>query len=116
METDMPIMASIDHSLGTFRDGATASADGNKWPIPLAATKLDVTIPGGLAIVTTERVFRNAEPRAIEATLTFPVPVDATLCALSARIDGRLLHAVAQPRQAARQTYEDAIDRGHATI
>jgi hypothetical protein len=116
METDMPVMASIDNPLGHFRDGATASADGRKWPIPLASTRIDVTIRGGLAIVTTERIFRNAEPRAIEATLTFPVPVDATLCALSARIEGRMLHAVAQPRQTARQTYEDAIDRGHATI
>jgi hypothetical protein len=116
METDMPVMASIDNPLGHFRDGAMASADGREWPIPLAATRIDVAIRGGLAIVTTERIFRNAEPRAIEATLTFPVPVDATLCALSARIGGRMLHAVAQPRQTARQTYEDAIDRGHATI
>ena len=80
----MPVMASIDNPLGHFRDGAMASADGRKWPIPLAATRIDVTIRGGLAIVTTERIFRNAEPCAIEATLTFPVPVDATLCALSA--------------------------------
>jgi Vault protein inter-alpha-trypsin domain len=116
METDMPSMASIDNPLAKFRNGAAASVDGREWPIPLTATRIDVTIRGGLAIVVTERSFRNGEPRAIEATLTFPVPVDATLCALSARIDGRVLNAVAQPRSGARKTYEDAIDQGHAAV
>jgi len=43
----------------------------------------------------TERTFRNSEKQSIEATMTFPVPVDATLCALSARIEGRTLNAIA---------------------
>jgi hypothetical protein len=116
METDMPSMASIDNPLAKFRNGATASVDGREWPIPLTATRIDVTIRGGLAVVATERSFRNSEPRPIEATLTFPVPVDATLCALSARIDGRVLNAVAQPRSGARKTYEDAIDQGRAAV
>src|SRR5262245_34118378 len=116
MENDMPTMAAIDNPLGKFRDGAVASADGREWPIPLTATRIDVTIRGGLAIVTTERIFRNGEARRIEATMTFPVPVDATLCALSARIDGRLLDALAQPRATARSTYERAIDQGRATV
>jgi vault protein inter-alpha-trypsin-like protein/VWA domain-containing protein len=112
----MPTMAAIDNPLGKFCNGATASADGREWPIPLASTHVAVTIRGGLAIVTTERTFRNAESRSIEAKLTFPIPVDATLCALSARIDGRTLHAEARGRGAARTTYEGAIDRGHAAV
>src|SRR4029077_3025533 len=48
------------------------------------------------------------------ATMTFPVPVDATLGALSARIDGRTLSAVAHARQKARETYEEAVDQGKA--
>ena len=112
----MPSMASIDNPLAKFRNGAAASVDGREWPIPLTGTRIDVTIRGGLAIVVTERSFRNGEPRAIEATLTFPVPVDATLCALSARIDARVLNAVAQPRSGARKTYEDAIDQGRAAV
>jgi vault protein inter-alpha-trypsin-like protein len=116
METDMPTMAAIDNPLGKFRNGAMASADGRDWPIPLASTHVGVTIRGGLAIVTTERTFRNAESRSIEAKLTFPVPVDATLCALTARIDGRTLRAEAKARAAARTTYEDAIDQGRAAV
>jgi len=88
----------------------------DKHPVPLVATRIDVLIRGGLARVTTERTFRNDEKQSIEATMTFPVPVDATLCALSARIDGRTLTAVAQARQEARETYESAVDQGKAAV
>jgi hypothetical protein len=98
--------------LVTFLQAHTA----DKHPVPLAATRIDVTIRGGLARVTTERTFRNDEKQSIEATMTFPVPVDATLCALSARIDGRTLTAVAQARQEARETYESAVDQGKAAV
>jgi hypothetical protein len=114
METTMPMTASIvgNDPLARFlRDRAAG-----KHPIPLNATRIDVTIRGGLAIVTTERTFRNLEKQSIEATMTFPVPVDATLCSLTARIDGRTLQAVAQARAQARTTYEDAIDRGKAAV
>ena len=73
-------------------------------------------LEGGLAVVRTERVFRNAESRSIEATLTFPVPVHATLFGLATRIDGRLLRGVAQRRDAARTCYEAAVDRGHSAV
>ena len=85
---------------------------GHRKAIPLVATHIDVTIRGGLAVVATERTFRNVEKKSIEATLTFPVPVDATLCALTARIDGRFLSAIAQAREEARATYESALDTG----
>jgi vault protein inter-alpha-trypsin-like protein len=98
--------------LVTFLRAHTA----DKHPVPLVATRIDVTIRGALARVTTERTFRNAEPQSIEATMTFPVPVDATLCALSARIDGRTLTAIAQARKEARETYESAVDQGKAAV
>jgi Vault protein inter-alpha-trypsin domain len=88
----------------------------DKHPVPLVATRIDVTIRGALARVTSERTFRNDEKQSIEATMTFPVPVDAALCSLSARIDGRTLTAVAQARQEARDTYERAVDEGKAAV
>jgi hypothetical protein len=98
--------------LVTFLRAHTA----DKHPIPLVATRIDIAIRGALARVTTERTFRNDEKQSIEATMTFPVPVDATLCSLSARIDGRTLTAVAQARQEARATYESAVDQGKAAV
>ncbi len=92
------------------------NASRGRHPIPLISTGLDVEITGGLAVVTTTRLFRNVEAESIEATLTFPVPVQATLFALEAAIDGRRLRARAQRRDVARATYEAALDAGKASI
>jgi hypothetical protein len=71
---------------------------GTPRPVPMVATRFDVLIDGGLAVVTTSRTFRNAESQSIEATITFPVPVHATLFALKARIGD---HISASPTRSA---------------
>ncbi len=88
----------------------------NDQPIPLSDTRFDVEIQGGLAVVRTHRTFRNVEAEAIEATITFPVPVLAQVFALDAVIDGRRLVGVAKEKTAAREAYEDAIDRGKPAV
>lgn len=85
-------------------------------PIPLVSTDHDVVIAAGLAVVTTHRLFKNVEAQNIEAVLTFPLPVLATLFELTAEVDGRKLQAKAQARAEARRTYEDAIDRGKSAV
>ena len=89
---------------------------GTPRPVPLVATRFDVVIEGGLAVVTTSRTFRNAEPQSIEATITFPVPVHATLFALKARIGERVLDASARRKEAARADYEGALERGKTAV
>src|ERR1700733_2043826 len=98
--------------LGAFMAGRFLA--GTKYPIPLAATRFEVSIAAGVAVVSTTRRFRNAESQPIEATLTFPIPVHAVLFDLEARIDGRVVRARAESRQQARNSYEEAIDRGKA--
>ena len=85
-------------------------------PVPLVKTAFDVGIDGGLATVVTRRTFRNAEDVTIEATFTFPVPVHAVLFDLAAKIDGRIVTAHAKRKVAARETYEDAIERGKTAV
>jgi Vault protein inter-alpha-trypsin domain len=89
---------------------------GTKHPIPLVATRFDVDLHHGLAIVTALRTFRNTEASSIEATITFPMPVHAVLFNLEARIDGRVLKARAQRKSQARATYEGAIERGKTAV
>mgnify|MGYP001225572863 CR=1 FL=1 len=98
--------------LNRFRGGAYAGPR----PVPLAATAIRVAVDGGIATVTTTRTFRNTEDRSIEATITFPVPVDAVMTGLTADIAGRVLTASAQPREAARATYEDAVTDGKSAV
>lgn len=85
-------------------------------PVPLIATSFDVEIEAGLAAIHTKRIFRNAEASSIEATITFPVPVHATLFALTARIGVRTLTARAERNKAAREIYEGAIDQGKTAV
>jgi hypothetical protein len=85
-------------------------------PIPLVATEIKVGIQGGLAVVTTERQFRNRESDPIEAMITFPVPVDAVLVGLRARVGGKEVISRARRRDEAREVYEDALDRGKAAV
>src|SRR5881628_820873 len=96
----LPIPVNEADPLGAYQAGAVERRSGR--PIPLAATRFRVLLESGLAVVRTERVFRNAESQSIEATLTFPVPVHATLFALQARIGDRVLVAHAKRKEAAR--------------
>lgn len=85
-------------------------------PVPLVATSYDIAIASGLADVAATRRFVNSEKTPIEAVLTFPLPVHAVLYALEAKIGDRVVKAVAVGRKAARERYEDALDRGKTAV
>jgi hypothetical protein len=93
-----------------------AVVKGTSRPVPLVATSFSVRVAGGLALVVAERTFRNAEEASIEATMTFPVPVHATLLGLRATIGDRTVVGSAQRRQKARDTYETALDSGKTAV
>src|SRR3984957_14798208 len=111
----MPIASpTMIDPLHAFMAGAYVA--GTPRPCPLVSTRFDVTIDAGLALVVMTRTFRNAETDGIEATITFPLPVHATLFALEARIGRRALAARATRKTAARRAYEEAIDRGKGAV
>ena len=85
-------------------------------PVPLISTDYAIVIQGGFVAVTATRRFRNAEANSIEATLTFPVPVHAVLHHLEAQIGARKLIAKPLAREKARETYEDALEKGKTAV
>lgn len=85
-------------------------------PELLVAMAIDVTLRGGLALVETKRTYHNSESKPIEALLTFPVPVQAAFFGLTAKVGDRHLTGIAQKREAARETYEDAVDEGKTAV
>lgn len=103
-----------DDPLRAFQAGAFVAT--SRRPIPLIATRFEISIAAGVAVVATTRRFENIESRPIEATLTFPVPVHAVLFELGARLDGHVVLAHAEPRQKAREVFEDALDRGKVAV
>ncbi len=106
----------LGHPVSVLRDGVIGFVGRSPRRVPLVSTQIDVDIRSCLAVTTTTRRFRNAEEIDIEAVMTFPVGFDAVVTSLSARIDGRLLKAVAKPKEEARETYEDAMDRGKTSV
>src|ERR1700758_4229425 len=106
----MPIapQTTID-PLSAFMAGAFVAGTAN--PCPLVATRFDVMLDAGLAVVAMARTFRNGEAHSIEATITFPVPVHAVLFALEVKIGGRVLKARAKRKEKAREDYEEALGR-----
>ena len=104
------------HQIQTLHEGLTAFQGGAGRFIPMQATDIDIQITAGVAIIRTQRVFRNDEDVAIEAVLTMPVGFDAVVTGLSATVDDRKLVAVAKPQSAARDDYEVAIDKGKMAI
>ena len=107
-------MNTMTDPLAVFMAGVWARSGAH--PLPLLSTELDIAVQAGMATVTTRRKFRNAEAEAIEAVMTFPVPVNGALFSLTAEIDGRLVKAQAQRKETAREVYEDAIERGKAAV
>ena len=105
---------SITDPLSAFQAGAIVT--GTATVMPLLATELTVVIEGGLAEVTTRRVFSNPCAGSIEARITLPVPVDAVVLGLRAELDGRTLVGVARMRAAARDQFEQAIDDGKTAV
>jgi hypothetical protein len=114
MESLMPTPAARNDPLADFLK--RFSEERELTPIPLVETRIDVAIRGGLATVSTERTFRNSERHSIEAAMTFPLPVDATLCALSARFGDRTVKAIAEISKKAREKYEDAVSEGKSAV
>jgi len=100
--------------LKSFMAGAFDA--GTRRPCPLIATRFDVIIDGGLAVVATSRTFRNVERSSIEVTITFPVPVHAVLFALEARTGERVLKAHVRRKDQARADYEEALERGKSAV
>ncbi len=104
----------MGNSLSLINEFICDPAIGEKHPVPLVDTKVDIEIHGGLALVSTTRHFKNVENVAIEACMTFPVAIDSVVTDLQVETDGRVMTGKASPKVAARKTYEDAIDAGKA--
>jgi len=102
----------ISGPLGNF----IASKSRGSFPIPLKSAGYEIEVRSGLAEVRMIRTFRNDEDRPIEATLTFPVPFHAVVTRLEAKVDDRRLVGETKAKAVARESYEDAIDRGKPAV
>jgi hypothetical protein len=102
--------------LTALRDGAVAKSDGKSRPLPLMGTTVDIEVTSGIAVTTISRRFCNAEADPIEVLMTFPVGFHSAVTGLKATIDERVLTGRAQPKNKARETYEEALEKGELAV
>lgn len=100
-----------------MHETATAMLRGRHGEIAiLEKAEVSGRIDGPLAEMAMSQHYRNAEPAAIEAVFTFPLPLDAVLLRFAAEIGGRNLEGTIVPRRVAERGYEDAIAGGDAAM
>lgn len=75
-------------------------------------TKIDVEVTGLLSRATVHQTFSNPTDRWTEAVYVFPLPEDAAVDRLTLIVDGRRIEGRIEPREVARQAYEEAVSEG----
>ena len=90
-----------------------AYANGTKVEaLPLAMTRVDVTVAGVIADVRLTQVYENRGQVPVEAVYVFPASTRATVHGLTMKVGGRIVRAKLRGKEAARATYEAAKDAG----
>ena len=62
---------------------------GGQQSLVIASQKVDVSINNGISVTTVEQIFRNDQPRPLEAMYTFPIPPRASVSNFSMWINGK---------------------------
>jgi len=81
--------------------------------LPLKHTHVSVQIHGPVAEVEVQQTYENPLERALETVYVFPLPENSAVDAMRMVIGERVIEAIIQRREEARQTYEDAKAAGH---
>jgi Ca-activated chloride channel family protein len=79
---------------------------------PLARTTVEGEVAGDVVSVHVTERFRNTFSQRIEAVYTFPLPDGAAVDAMEMHIGPRVVRAVIERREAARQRYQSARAQG----
>jgi Ca-activated chloride channel homolog len=89
--------------------GVLTSARGH---LPLVAMDVSARLTGLVSSVSIRQTFRNCLSVAIEATYIFPLPDRAAVTDFAVTIGGRRIVGILKERQAARDSYDAAIEAG----
>lgn len=81
-------------------------------PLPLEHTDVDIDVRGVVAATTITQRFKNPTDAPLEAVYVFPLPHDAAVYDMEARIGARVIRAQVKERGEARRTYEAARVEG----
>ncbi len=88
--------------------------EGELENFPLLSTIAEVKISGVIADVTVKQSYKNNGKKTIEAIYVFPASTKAAVYSMEMKIGDRILKAIVQEKEKARQTYEFAKKEGRS--
>jgi Ca-activated chloride channel family protein len=90
-----------------------STADGlENQAAELLSTEIDMSVSGPILRATVKQRFRNPSQSWLEGIYSFPLPEEAAVDQLRMRVGERLIAGKIQEKQAARQVYQLAKDKG----
>ena len=85
--------------------------------MPLKSVNIRGKLQGLFATIDIDLVCVNpSKEHALEATYQFPLEPDTRLASLEAELDGKTIMAKIYDRDKARETYDNAVSSGKATV
>ena len=89
----------------------------NNALLPLKSVDIQGKLSGMFATIDINLVYVNpSEEHALEATYQFPLKPKTCLASLEAELNGKTIVAKVQEKEKARETYDDAVSAGKATV
>ncbi|MEW5852743.1 MAG: marine proteobacterial sortase target protein [Myxococcota bacterium] len=86
--------------------------DGKFHFIPLEGTEVEIDVQGLVASTNVIQRFLNDSEQPVEAVYVFPLPHEAAVYEMEARIGSRLIKSVIKEKEEAKRTYEAAKAEG----
>ena len=102
----------MPRSAATSRDSFEPNQGGRG--VALDAVDVGMTLCGFLSAVTVTQVYRNLETVPIQASYTFPLPIDAVVLRVTMTLNGQQHRAVVRSKDEAAQGYKGALGEGNA--
>lgn len=90
--------------------GALRTSVGN---LPLTRLAVEADIVGVFVQTVVRQTFKNPTAQPLEAVYIFPLPERTGVAAFTMRVGERVIEAVLQEREQARQEYEQALQQGY---
>ena len=115
MKKSLPEMLDeeITHCPSAEEDSGFGALTTERGCLPLKALDVQARIDGLIARTTLTQTFVNTHAEALEATYIFPLPDRAAVTRFRLEVAGRIVEGELKERGAARQEYEQAIQKGH---
>ncbi len=93
--------------------GLIAWLESTRVRLPLKGVECRFDITSGIAAVEIDQIYLQENSKPLDCTYTFPLPAGAAVYRCEVDINGRVIRAIVEEKQAARQIFAQQKAKGH---